>query len=85
MSRQLNLNIRTQGQLENSHTSPSGLWVNREHLIVDCIPGREVLHSGEKDIDFDDLETLSIESSWATHLAEQSSGSTEKKKKRKRK
>jgi len=76
MSRQLNLNIRTQGQLENSHTSPSGLWLNREHLIVDCIHGREVLHISEKDFDFDDLETLAIESSWATHLAEQSSGST---------
>jgi hypothetical protein len=55
MSRQLNLDIRTQGQLMHGDTSPHGLRRLGEHLLVDFVHGREVFHVGEEDVDFHDL------------------------------
>ena len=48
-----NLNIRTQRQLLHSHTRPRRLDLAPVRL-VSIVHGREVLHVGEVDVDFED-------------------------------
>ena len=55
MSRQLNLNIRAKRELMHGNTSPARLWLLWEKGIVDFIHSSEVLHVGEKDVDFNDV------------------------------
>ena len=56
MGRTLNLHIRPQRQLENGNTGPDRLGRAVEHLVIDGVHSREVLHVGQEDVDLDDLE-----------------------------
>lgn len=48
----LNLHIRAQRQLLNRHTRPRGFHIAPVRL-VGFVHGREVLHVGEEDVDFE--------------------------------
>src|SRR4051794_37200839 len=64
MSSALDLNIRTERQLMNSHTSPDRLWILVEYLSVDLVHGSKVVHSSQEDVHFDhivDATTGSLE------------------------
>jgi hypothetical protein len=55
MSRALNLNISSQGQLMNSDTSPARLRFLVEYFIIDHVDGSKVIHVRQEYVDFDDV------------------------------
>ena len=54
MRNTLNLHIRLHRQLVHGHTRPARLELP-EPLLIFAVHGREIVHSGEEDADFDDV------------------------------
>ena len=55
MRRQLNLDIRAQRQLMHRNTRPNRLRILAENLRIYLVHSGEILHVGQKDVDFDDV------------------------------